>query len=136
MVNGKETGLLQQPHPIKPRNQMALSEFEEALVSVKVAEFIEGRRPPKHLRNRLDLGFKIENQSIVIFEITPHFRNPGQMVEKPVAKTTYTKTSQVWKVYWQRADLKWHRYEPVPEVASLEEFLAVLDADDYGCFWG
>lgn len=121
---------------INQEQQMALSEFEEALASVKVAEFIERRRPPKHRRSRLDLGFRIENQSVVIFEVTPHFRNPGKMVETPIAKTTYTKAAQIWKVYWQRADLKWHRYEPVPEVATLEEFLAVVDADDYCCFWG
>lgn len=40
------------------------------------------------------------------------------------------------KVCWLRADLKWHRYAPVPEVGTLEEFLAVVEEDEYGCFWG
>jgi hypothetical protein len=37
---------------------------------------------------------------------------------------------------WQRADLKWHSYQPSPEVASVEEFLDVVQHDEYGCFFG
>jgi hypothetical protein len=42
----------------------------------------------------------------------------------------------MWKVYWKRADLKWHRYEPVPEVSAIEKFLAVVKEDEYSCFFG
>ncbi len=35
-----------------------------------------------------------------------------------------------------RADLKWHRYEPVPEVNSLDEFLKIIEEDAYSCFYG
>jgi hypothetical protein len=35
-----------------------------------------------------------------------------------------------------RADLKWHVYDPAPEAASIEEFLAVVDKDEYACFFG
>jgi hypothetical protein len=41
-----------------------------------------------------------------------------------------------WKVFWKRADLKWHGYEPTAAVPSIEQFLAVVDADPYGCFFG
>jgi hypothetical protein len=34
-------------------------------------------------------------------------------------------------VFWMRSDLKWHGYEPVPEVRSLAEFLAVVGRDEY-----
>jgi len=52
------------------------------------------------------------------------------------AKTTYVKKTGKWKVYWQRADLKWHSYQPTPEVDNLEEFLALVDRDEHGCFKG
>ena len=42
----------------------------------------------------------------------------------------------MWKVYWLRADLRWHRYDPDAEVASLDEFLAIVDRDEYACFFG
>jgi hypothetical protein len=53
-----------------------------------------------------------------------------------VAKSTYVKTQGTWKVYWQRRDLKWHRYDPDPEVGSVEEFLAIVDRDECACFFG
>ena len=52
-----------------------------------------------------------------------------------MARATYVKRQSLWKVYWQRADLKWHLYEPVPEVNTLEEFLRIVEADEYACFF-
>ena len=48
---------------------------------------------------------------------------------------TYGKTQQCWKVFWKRADLKWHGYEPAT-VATIDDFLTVVDQDTYCCFWG
>lgn len=115
---------------------MALSEFETKKYEKLVSAFVEKRRPPAHIRNELDLGFRIKGQSIEIFEIRQMWDNPNEKIEEPVAKTTYVKTQKTWKVFWQRADLKWHRYDPVPEVSSLDEFLEIVDRDDYACFFG
>jgi hypothetical protein len=41
-----------------------------------------------------------------------------------------------WKIYWQRADMKWHAYPPHPEAVLFDEFLAIVDEDEHGCFWG
>ena len=115
---------------------MAFSEFETKKFEKVVDSFIQKRRPPPHIRNELDLGFRIKGQSVEIFEIRPLWQNPKEKMEEPVAKATYVKTQRVWKVYWQRADLKWHRYDPDPEVQTLDEFLAVVDRDEYACFFG
>lgn len=53
-----------------------------------------------------------------------------------VAKTTYVKSQNVWKVYWRRQDLKWHPYPPVPQVRSLAEFLALVEEGENACFFG
>lgn len=97
---------------------------------------MEKRRPPISLRSKLDLGCRISGQSVELFEIRPRWNKPEQLFESAVAKTTYMRTQNVWKVYWMRADLKWHGYFPVPEVSSIEEFLDVVDRDEYACFWG
>ena len=101
-----------------------------------VSAYIEKRRPPVHLRTQVDLSFRIENQSIEIFEIRPRFNDPTRVIETPIAKTTWVKSQKVWHVYWQRADMKWHRYTPQPEVKSLQVFIDVVEADEYGCFYG
>jgi Protein of unknown function (DUF3024) len=115
---------------------MTLSEFEIRRCEKLVAEFVEERRPPPHIRAQVDLAFRISGQSIEIFEVRPHWRNKGKMLEHAVAKATYNKSKLVWKVFWQRADLKWHSYQPSPEVASVEEFLGLVRNDDHCCFFG
>jgi hypothetical protein len=115
---------------------MTLSEFETKRCEKLVGQYVENHRPPAHIRNELDLDFCIKEQSVEIFEIRPAWREPGVKIETPVAKATYVKTQQIWKVYWQRADLKWHRYDPDPEVKTIEEFLDVVERDEYGCFYG
>ena len=48
---------------------MALSEFEIKKCEKELEAFMAVRRPPMHIRPELDLGYRIENQSIEIFEI-------------------------------------------------------------------
>ena len=116
---------------------MALSEFEIKKIETEVSAFVEKRRPPPSIRKELDLGFRVKGQSVEIFEIRPRWRGePGEIMEHPVAKTTFVKTQKKWKVYWQRADLKWHGYEPNPVVSYLQEFLEIVDRDEYACFFG
>jgi hypothetical protein len=115
---------------------MALSEFEIKRCEKLLGTYLEKRWPPVEIRNELDLGFRIIGQSIEIFEIRPAWRQPGVRIEHSVAKATYVKSSKVWKIYWKRADLKWHGYQPAPQVKTIEEFIAVVDKDEFGCFYG
>lgn len=115
---------------------MALSEFETKRINQIVSVFIDERRPPEHIRPELDLAYCLQGQSVEIFEIRPCWRGTGEIMENPVAKATYVKTRKIWRVYWQRADLKWHSYEPTPEVESIEQFLALVDEDECACFFG
>lgn len=115
---------------------MTFSEFESARYGRIVSDFIERIRPPHHLRDKLDLGFRLKQQSVEIFEIRPLWSDPAKKIEAPVAKATYVRKHDVWRIFWQRADLKWHCYEPNPEVDSLEEFLEIVSTDTFACFFG
>lgn len=115
---------------------MALSEFETKRCEKLVGQFIEKRRPPVQLRKEVDLGFRVKGQSVEIFEVRPGWRDPEAKIELAVAKATYVKTKQIWKIFWQRADMKWHRYMPDPEARTIEKFLDVVDRDEFGCFFG
>lgn len=107
------------------------------LDSIEVLEnYIDKIRPKAELRDMVDLTYTIENQSIIIYEIRPHFSLPEQKFESHIAKTTFIKAKNHWKVYWMRADLKWHAYTPHPIVNTLKEFVALVEQDEYGCFWG
>ncbi|PWQ92615.1 DUF3024 domain-containing protein [Leucothrix pacifica] len=115
---------------------MAISEFEVKRCEREIEKFLEERRPPVHMRNQLDLGYRIENQSVELFEVRPQWRNPEEIMEIPFAKATYVKKEKLWKVYWQRQDLKWHSYSPVPTVKHFEDFLSVVSEDENACFFG
>jgi hypothetical protein len=115
---------------------MAFSELEQKRIEKVVEAYVEQKRPPPHIRAKLDIGFRLKGQSIEIFEIRPYWRDESQIIEQSVAKATYVKTQDHWKVFWKRADLKWHGYEPKARVRKIEDFLKVVDDDAYGCFWG
>lgn len=98
--------------------------------------FIATRRPPPHLRDQVDLSFRFDGGSIEIFEIRACWDNPAQKVEEAVARARYVKARSRWLVYWQRADLKWHKYAPAPEVSTVDAFLRLVAEDRNGCFFG
>jgi hypothetical protein len=124
------------PKTLLPHSVMAFSELELGRYERDVMRFMERRRPPAHIRPELDLGYRFDGQSVEIFEIRPDWKDRTAKGETPVAKATYVRTQDHWRVFWMRGDLKWHGYEPDPQVRSLEQFLAVVDRDDHCCFFG
>lgn len=115
---------------------MPFTEFETAQIETAMEPFMAKRRPPPEIRPRLDIAFRIEDQSVIIHEIRPVWDDVSKITEPLVAKATFVRNRNLWKVFWQRADLKWHVYSTCPYVAKIEAFLALVDADEYGCFWG
>ena len=115
---------------------MPFTEFETARIEAAMSDFMAKRRPPVESRDKLDLAYRIEGQSVVIFSIRPFWRDPSEITEEPAAKVTYVRKIDRWKIFWQRADLKWHVYPPHPKAVLFEEFLAIVDKDEHGCFWG
>lgn len=116
---------------------MAFTEFETKRLEKVVGAFVDRHRPPPHIRPELDLAFRISGQSVEIFEVRPRWEGlPGEVMEQPVAKATYVKTREFWRVLWMRADLKWHGYTPNPQVGSIEKFLALVAEDKHACFFG
>lgn len=113
-----------------------LTEFEKKRCERILDQFIKRRRPPAHLRNKVDLSYRIDGQSVEMFELRPKWNAPEKSTEVPVAKATYVKSKKLWKIYWQRTDLKWHLYVIHPEVDRLEEFVAIVEKDESACFFG
>ena len=115
---------------------MALNLKNTVDIIETMENWMERIRPPHNIRSKLDICYKIDNQSIILFEIRPAFRNPLQFIEIPFAKVTYVKTENIWKVYWMRSNKKWIQYEPRPRVKNLKAFIKLVDDDEYHCFKG
>jgi hypothetical protein len=112
----------------------------DALKSMEIIEtmenFMDKFRPKEEIRDQLDISYKIDGQSIVIYEIRPDWKDPHKKIESPTAKTTYIKAKNHWKIFWMRADLKWHSYKPYPIAKNVQEFVDIVIEDKHGCFWG
>ena len=115
---------------------MAFNDLERRKIENALNAFVDKIRPAPHIRPELDYGFEISGQSVELLEIRPQWDDKSIIRRHPFAKATFIKTQGVWKIYWLRQTLRWHCYEPTPTVASIEQFLAVVKADKYACFFG
>lgn len=115
---------------------MALTELELKQCEKALQAFLDRRRPPPRLRSEVDLAYRIVGQSVELFEIRPDWDDRSRTHEEPIAKATYVRTRNRWRLFWMRQDLRWHGYEPDREVRSIGRFLEVVEADEYACFFG
>lgn len=116
---------------------MSFTEDEtEAILRQVEEEFWVHRRPPLDLRDKVREGQRIDGQSIALFLNRPAFQRPGEWIESAIAKIRYFRSRDVWAIYWQRADLKWHSYQPCPETETFSAALATIHKDAYACFFG
>lgn len=113
-----------------------MNHIEHKHVEEAVSAFVAKHRPPVNLREQVDLSFRFDGRSVEIFEIRPSWANASLKVEESVAKARYLKSRNLWLIYWKRADLKWHKYGPAPEVRTVGAFLKLVEEDEYGCFFG
>lgn len=124
----------------------SLTESERTRCEQALSRFLARRRPPPHLRHEIDLGYRINGQSIEIHEVRARLMPPNidpfridqarTHVESPIAKATLVRAKDHWRVFWRRSDMQWHAYEPHPIARSIEEFVTLVDEDRYACFFG
>jgi len=115
---------------------MEFTEFDKTWVENAVEAVLGKRRPSSNAGKEGNLGYRITGQSIEVFVIRPSFRDEKVLHEIPIAKGTFIESKKVWKLFWYKSDLRWHRYNPMPSAQTIEELLAEIDADRYACFWG
>jgi hypothetical protein len=115
---------------------VALNDLEVKRAEKALAGYLVKHRPPPHIRPKLDFGYRVSGQSVELFEIRPAFQKPSVKREHSFAKATYVRTRDHWNVFWMRQDLKWHAYQPHPVAKSINEFLSVVEKDEYHCFYG
>jgi hypothetical protein len=115
---------------------MAFTEFESEANAKAVAQFVAKRRPPEHIRGRLDLGIEEKAQAFEVFSLVPHYQKKNTTMRNNVARVRFVRSRDEWHLYCQRADLRWHLYEPDPVHSTLHHALRVIDEDKYCCFFG
>jgi len=115
---------------------MAIDVLQTVEIIEIMESFIAQIRPPEKIRNEVDIAYKTEGQSIIIFEIRPRWNKPEEKMESPIAKTTFVHSKNVWKIFWMKSDMNWHSYTPKPTVNKLKDFIKIVEEDKLSCFWG
>mgnify|MGYP000087728099 CR=1 FL=1 len=110
---------------------MAFDAAARQSIERDVAAHVAPIPPPALCRDQFDIGYRIHEQSVEIFAVRPRIRQ-----HYPVAKTTYIRTRDVWRLYWRKHDGTWHGYAPLPEASDLARVLQEVDTDPLGRFWG
>lgn len=114
---------------------MAFSELEIKRIAQTVGEFCR-KSSPAHLKNELSLEYVLKGHEVVIFERRPQWDNPKEWMESPVAKLKFIRSANKWRLYWQRADLKWHEYPGLSSSEHIGNLVREIDADPLTCFFG
>jgi hypothetical protein len=115
---------------------MAFTEHERAANHAALKWFLAQREVPAQVRAQLDFGYAIVGHSVDLLEIRPDWQDKTVTRQRAFARVRYVRTQDTWRLYWKRADLKWHLYQPAPEHDNLQDALAAVHSDHYGCFFG
>ena len=115
---------------------MSFNNAELERIDATLGAFLRREQPPVEVRTQLDYAYTISGRSVQLHEVRPRYNDATKKMINPFARATHAKARDVWRVYWLRADLKWHSYEPDPIVATLGDFLALVKEDKYSCFYG
>lgn len=115
---------------------MAFSEHERAANHAALKWFLARRTPPEHIRAQLDYGYAIVGHTVDLQEIRPDWQDKSTTRQRAFARVRYVRAQDHWRLHWMRASLKWQLYEPAPIHESLQDALAVIHEDRYGCFFG
>jgi len=79
---------------------MSFNELEtQKIKNVIEAELMAKRRPPMEIRSQVDLNYRLEKQSVIIFETRQHWADSNHQIESEIAKITYVKSRKLWKLF-------------------------------------
>ena len=114
---------------------MALPVTEKLSLEAILAHYCE-KRVPLHVRDRVQLHFRIEGHIVTLFEKRPSVRDRTRWIEGYVARFRYVKSRDQWELYWRDSHSRWHLYDRIAPTRSIEPLLAEVDRDPTGIFWG
>ncbi len=115
---------------------MAFSGLELARIRATVGALVDRRQAPLELQDKVRLELEIDGHRVRIWEVRLAWRDPTSIVRIGVAQFTYTRSRDQWKLYWMRADGKWHAWDPAENTGHLDRLVQVVDQDRRGGFWG
>jgi hypothetical protein len=120
---------------VRSRYTLAFSEIELKRIEAVVGPLC-GRRSPAHAHHQVRTEYRVEDQGVLIVEVRVVWDDPSRWMEHGVAKLKFNRKAGEWRLFWQRASLRWESYEPLASSRDLAILVEEIDRDPNGCFFG
>ena len=104
-------------------------------VETKLAAYCDNK-VPKAIRDKLALSYKIERNSIILYEIRPHYQYKNRKMECHIAKIKFLPIKREWQLYYQDRNSKWHKYWNYAPKKRISTIIKEIDRDPTCIFWG
>jgi hypothetical protein len=114
---------------------VAFSELELKRIDRTVGELCRLFSPAEYA-DELRVVYEVEGHIVSMYEERPPWDGQGEWTRKGIARFRFNRSKGEWKLYWMRADLHWHLYDPEEMPTELPALVAVVEADQYGAFFG
>lgn len=114
---------------------MTLTELDLKRIDNSVGALCRRRSPPE-LHDQVRIEYRVVRHEVLIYETRPAYREPSTWIEHGIAKFRFVRTAGEWRLFWQRASLKWQSYEPMASSREIRDLVAEVDRDPFGCFFG
>jgi len=114
---------------------VAFNEAELESITRIVGDFCSRHSPEEHA-DELRMVWDLDGHAVTVSEERPAWDDPREWMRSPVARFRFARTTGEWTLYWMRADLKWHVYDPDPMPRDLAALVALVDEDKYCAFFG
>lgn len=112
------------------------NDLELKRIDRTVGELCRRCSPPEHA-DKVRTVYEIEGHSVSVYEERPPWEGVGEWARTGIARLRFYRSRGEWLLYWMRADGRWERYEALDEMPrDLESLVALVDADEYGAFFG
>jgi len=114
---------------------MALPQFVKARVEFKLKSYCDNRVSPE-VRDKVRVCFRIEEDSVTLYEERPALMKPGTLVESNVSKFEYDAKTTMWTLYCRDQYSHWHKYDVFEPSLDFDDLLQEVEEDPTGIFWG
>ena len=114
---------------------MSFNELELKRIDRTVGELCRRKTRPQYA-DQLRFECEIRGHTVSIWEVRPPWDGVGDWTRMGVARFRFFRSRGKWLLYWMRRDLKWHRYDPAEPTPDLAALVAIVEADQYGAFFG
>ena len=114
---------------------MPFNDIEKQRIKKIIGGFCQ-EKIPDHQRCQIKLFYEIRGYEVRIIESRPHFLNSHLWTDTPIARLHYDPDTLAWRLYWMRANGKWHKYPDFELTNNLKSLIGVIAEDRYRVFWG